>query len=148
MDEYNNWNNSLKTEKNLPQSVKKLSSKQAKTILEDMYYKKYRLNYIPNLLLARVTFDHCINGGPKMNKNLFEAVNEVANTELKPSEVISNDLIDKISALSKEQVLLVRDKMVDKKMEYHFRKIDKIRTQINHLDLCDRYVSTACCQEG
>ena len=99
-----------------------------------MYYKKFRINYIPNLLLARVTFDHCINGGPKMNENLYTAVNEVLNTNLKSSTVISNDLVDKIATLSKNEVLAVRDKMVEKKMDFHFGKIDKRHDQINQLN--------------
>lgn len=114
--------------------MKKLTSKQAKSILNEMYYQNYRINYVPNLLLARVTFDHCVNGGPKLNKNLYAAVNEVLGTDLTPSKVISNDLADKIATLTKDEALLVRDKMVEKKMEFHFERIDQRHDQINNLD--------------
>lgn len=134
LDEYKNWHSSLKTEYNLPQSVKNLSHKQAKNILDEMYYKRYRINYIPNLLLARTTFDHCVNGGPKMNRNLYLAVNEIFNTNFEPSDTISNNLVDKISTLSQAEALSVRDKMVEKKMDFHFGKIDKRHDQINQLN--------------
>ena len=69
LDEYKNvYQSSYKSNIPLPKSVKDLTRKQALIIYNEMYFRPYNINFIPNTKLARITFDSCILAGPKMNK--------------------------------------------------------------------------------
>ena len=57
-------------------------------ILNEMFFRPYNINHIPDEKLARITFDSCVLAGPKMNRVFTEEILRI--TEKKLYEVIDD----------------------------------------------------------
>ena len=76
LNKYNNWNAPLKKGTNFPTNVKDLTAKQAKQIMDEMYYQRYNINKLQNLKIARNTFDAEVNQGTDAGKMLSRSMNK------------------------------------------------------------------------
>ena len=151
LEEYKNtYQSSYKSNIPLPKSVKNLTQKQALIIYNEMYFRPYNINFIPNIKLARITFDSCILAGPKMNKfytkeilkitgkNLNDVI-KTKNEDLK-SRIVKNiettipsDIAQLTNQLSETQITKLADNLLDARMEHHFTDITQNNEQIKYL---------------
>ena len=75
LDAYKNtYKSSYKSNISLPDNVKYLTKNQAMVILNEMFFRPYNINHIPDEKLARITFDSCVLAGPKMNRVFTEEI--------------------------------------------------------------------------
>lgn len=150
LDDYNtNFNASYKTGGGFPKNIEELSPLQAKTILCEMFFRPYNINYIPNLKICRVVFDSCVLGGPKMNQLFLDEINKLIGENFKftlrnykrgnnyvtvSDPVIPSKAAELVADLSKEQIIALSDKLVEGRMKYHFRDIEENNSQIDFLE--------------
>ena len=150
LDDYNtNFNASYKTGGGFPKNIEELSPLQAKTILCEMFFRPYNINYIPNLKICRVVFDSCVLGGPKMNQLFLDEINKLTGENFKfklrkykrgnnyvtvSDPVIPSKAAELVADLSKEQIIALSDKLVEGRMKYHFRDIEENNSQIDFLE--------------
>ena len=134
LDEYNSWKNPLKKGKNFPIDVKELKSLQAKQILDEMYYQRYGINKITNMIIARNVFDSEINQGTLAGKYLSQSINEIKGMSLPLNKIISQNLADIVNNLSFDDIIKLNDLFTIKRMDRYFESVDKKSIQnINNL---------------
>ena len=132
LNEYNNWNAPLKKGTNFPTDVKDLTAKQAKQIMDEMYYQRYNINKLQNLKIARNTFDAEVNQGTDAGKLLAGAMNKHFGYKDEKSPgffykniSINKNLADAVNNLSEEDTIKVNDILTENRMEKYFRSVDK-----------------------
>ena len=132
LDEYNNWNSPLKTGFNFSKDVEKLPQKQAKQIMDEMYYQRYNINKLQNLKLARNTFDTEVNQGTDAGKMLSRAMNEFYGYQKGASpkyfyenQVVNDTLANAVNKLTPEETVKVNDILAKLRMEKYFQSVDK-----------------------
>lgn len=147
LDEYKNkFKASYKSNIALPEDVKDLTKNQAMVILNEMFFRPYNINYIPDKTLARITFDSCMLAGPKMNKvftdeiikltkkSLSDIVRGEKNVIERSKEVIPSKIAALVSTLSDQQKKMMADNLLKARMEHHFNFVTKDPLQINFLE--------------
>ena len=142
LNEYNNWNNSLKTGFNFPKDVEELNPKQAQQIMDEMYYQRYNINKLQNLKLARNTFDTEINQGTDAGKMLSRAMNEFYGYQKDDSpkyfyenQVLNDTLANAVNNLTPEETANVNDILAKLRMEKYFQSVDKYPSKnINNIN--------------
>ena len=150
LDAYKNtYKSSYKSNISLPDNVKYLTKNQAMVILNEMFFRPYNINHIPDEKLARITFDSCVLAGPKMNRVFTEEILKVTGKKLyefiegknndkknkgKISTVIPSDIARLTSTLSKKQKTEIADNLLKARMEHHFNFVIKNHRQINNLE--------------
>ena len=132
LNEYNNWNSPLRTGFNFPIDVEKLTPKQAKQIMDEMYYQRYNINKLQNLKLARNTFDAEVNQGTDAGKMLSRAMNEFYGYQKGDSpkyfyenQVLNDTLANAVNKLTTEEAIKVNDILTKLRMEKYFQSVDK-----------------------
>ena len=132
LNEYNNWNSPLRTGFNFPIDVEKLTPKQAKQIMDEMYYQRYNINKLQNLKLARNTFDAEVNQGPYAGKMLANAMNEFYGYIPNQSEKffyrnirLNDNLANAVNNLTPEETIKVNDILAKLRMEKYFQSVDE-----------------------
>ena len=132
LNEYNNWNSPLRTGFNFPIDVEKLTPKQAKQIMDEMYYQRYSINKLQNLKLARNTFDAEVNQGPYAGKMLANAMNEFYGYIPNQSEKffyrnirLNDNLANAVNNLTPEETIKVNDILTKLRMEKYFQSVDE-----------------------
>ena len=132
LNEYNNWNSPLRTGFNFPIDVEKLTPKQAKQIMDEMYYQRYNINKLQNLKLARNTFDAEVNQGTDAGKMLSRAMNEFYGYQKGNSpkyfyenKMLNDTLANAVNNLTPEETIKVNDILAKLRMEKYFQSVDK-----------------------
>ena len=133
LDEYNNWNSSLRTGFNFPKDVKDLKPEQARQILDERFYQAYNIKAIQNAMIARNVFDAEINQGTRAGKWLAESINENFETNYPQNMVISTQLAERINKLSEAEAIKINDAYTKKRMKEYLNLIDKDHSQINNI---------------
>ena len=142
------YKSSYKSDVSMPDNVKDLTKNQAMVILNEMFFRPYNINYIPDEKLARITFDSCVLAGPKMNKffteeilrvtekKLYEVIDDKndENNQEKINTVIPLDIARITSSLSEKQKTEIADNLLKARMRHHFNFIIKKHDQINNLE--------------
>ena len=136
------YKSSYKSNISLPDNVKDLTKNQAMVILNEMFFRPYNINYIPDEKLARITFDSCVLAGPKMNKVYTEEILRITKKydiidEKNKGEiniVIPSDIAKITSNLSEKQKTEIADNLLKARMRHHFNFIIKEHDQINNLE--------------
>ena len=142
LKEYNtNFSPSYKTGKNFPSDVKKLTKIQAKTILNEMFFRRYNINYIENKKLARIVFDTCMNAGTELNKVFVELVEDMVGEKYK--YIDGRKKIDKtqihpqaamdVYKLSDDKVRILADNFLQKRMEHHLKSVDRTPIKVRFI---------------
>ena len=143
------YKSSYKSDVSMPDNVKDLTKNQAMVILNEMFFRPYNINHIPDEKLARITFDSCVLAGPKMNRVFTEEILRV--TEKKLYEVIDDknrynkamkqinivipsDIAKITSTLSEKQKTEIADNLLKARMIHHFNFVIKEHKQINNLE--------------
>ncbi len=147
LDEYKNkFRASYKSNISLPDDVKDLTKNQAMVILNEMFFRPYNINYIPNEKLARITFDSCMLAGPKMNKaftdevvkltgkSLYDIVDGNAKIIARSERVIPSQVASLVSFLSDKQKTDLADNLLKARMQHHFSFVAEDHSQINNLE--------------
>ena len=132
LNEYNNWNSPLRTGFNFPIDVEKLTPKQAKQIMDEMYYQRYNINKLQNLKLARNTFDAEVNQGTDAGKMLSRAMNEFYGCQkgdfpkyFYENQVLNDTLANAVNNLTPEETIKVNDILAKLRMEKYFQSVDE-----------------------
>ena len=132
LNEYNNWNSTLRTGFNFPIDVEKLTPKQAKQIMDEMYYQRYNINKLQNLKLARNTFDAEVNQGTDAGKMLSRAMNEFYGYQKGNSpkyfyenKVLNDTLANAVNNLTPEETIKINDILAKLRMEKYFQSVDE-----------------------
>ena len=143
------YKSSYKSNISLPDNVKDLTKNQAMVILNEMFFRPYNINYIPDEKLARITFDSCVLAGPKMNKVYTEEILRITEKKLyevingknryykamkQINTVIPSDIAKITSNLSEKQKTEIADNLLKARMRHHFNFIIKEHDQINNLE--------------
>ena len=132
LNEYNNWDSPLKTGFNFPKDVEELTTKQARQIMDEMYYQRYNIDKIQNLLLARNTFDAEVNQGTDAGKMLSRAMNEFYGYQkdnypqyFYENHVLNDTLVNAVNNLTPEETIKVNDILTRLRMDRYFQSTDK-----------------------
>ena len=125
LDEYNSWNHPFKKGIDFPKDVKQLTSEQSKQILYEMYYKRYGINLITNIKIARNVFDEEMNQGTAAGFDLVSAINEYKNKKFPYNNIISNNLAESVNSLSEKETTEMNDILTQKRMNRYFYSVDK-----------------------
>ena len=132
LNEYNNWHAPLKKGSNFPTNVKDLTTKQAKQIMDEMYYQRYNINKLQNLKIARNTFDAEVNQGTDAGKMLSRSMNKFYKLKNNNSpqyfyenHVLNDTLTKAVNNLSEEDTIKVNDILTENRMERYFQSVDK-----------------------
>ena len=143
------YKSSYKSDVSMPDNVKDLTKNQAMVILNEMFFRPYNINHIPDEKLARITFDSCVLAGPKMNrvfteeilriteKKLYEVIDDKNryNKAMKQINiVIPSDIAKITSTLSEKQKTEIADNLLKARMIHHFNFVIKEHKQINNLE--------------
>ena len=146
LDEYNNnFHASYKTGKNFPKNVENLEEWQAKVILNEMYARRYNINYIENFKLARIIYDINVNCGQFINKIFISNLEKILNKTYsytyekngKKYKHDKNTIIPEAAQdthlLSIKETELLANNLLDARMEYYFEITDKNHNNISNL---------------
>ena len=134
LNEYNLWKDPLKKGNNFPIDVNDLKPIQAKQILDEMYYQRYGINKITNMIITRNVFDCEINQGTRAGRYLAQSINEVKGTSLPLNTKISQNLADIVNKLSLDDTIKINDMFTIKRMERYFESVDnRPKENINNL---------------
>ena len=133
LNEYNNWNSSLRTGFNFPKDVRNLTPEQARQILDERFYQAYNIKALQNQMIASNVFDAEINQGTQAGRWLADSVNEHFETTYPQNMVISPKLAEKINNLSKEDAITINDIYTKKRMQSYWDLVDKDHSQINNI---------------
>ena len=125
LDEYNSWNHPFKKGIDFPKDVKQLTSEQSKQILYEMYYKRYGINLITNIKIARNVFDEEMNQGTAAGFDLVSAINEYKNKKFPYNKIISDNLAESVNSLSEKETTEMNDILTQKRMNRYFYSVDK-----------------------
>ena len=132
LNEYNLWRSSLKNGKIFPTKIENLTQEQAQQIMNEMYYQRYNINKLQNLILARNTFDAEINQGTDAGKMLAAAMNEFygyipnQSTRFFNQNIKLNDsLVNAVNRLTPEETIKVNDIFTRLRMDRYFQNTDK-----------------------
>lgn len=143
------YKSSYKSNISMPNNVKDLTKNQAMVILNEMFFRPYNINHIPDEKLARITFDSCVLAGPKMNKVYTEEILRITEKKLyevingknryykamkQINTVIPSDIAKITSNLSEKQKTEIADNLLKARMRHHFNFIIKEHNQINNLE--------------
>ena len=143
------YKSSYKSNVSMPDNVKDLTKNQAMVILNEMFFRPYNINHIPDEKLARITFDSCVLAGPKMNKFFTEEILRVTEKKLyeviydknrynkamkQINTVIPSDIAKITSTLSEKQKTEIADNLLKARIVHHFSLVIKDHSQINNLE--------------
>ena len=150
LNEYKNkFKASYKSNIVLPESVKDLTKNQAMVILNEMFFRPYNINFIPDKKISRIAFDSCMLAGPKMNKAFTDKILKITGLSLSDitkdkktyenvikniNTVIPSDVTLLTNTLTEKQKTELADYLLKVRMEHHFNFIEKEHTQINFLE--------------
>ena len=125
LNEYNQWDNPLKTGQNFPQQVQNLTADQAKQIYDEMYFKRYMIDRLSSQQLARQVFDHLVNAGTGSVGMLADELNQMNNTDFRTTnKTVSQGLADYLNAQSPEFLQQLGDRFNSRRMEHLFQAVD------------------------
>ena len=135
LNEYNSWNSPLKKGVDFPQNVKLLTPEQSKQIMDEMYYRRYGINNLNNLPIARNVFDEEVNQGTGAGYDLAYISNEYKGTNFAGSSIISEPLTNIVNSLRDDEIVPFNDLLSQKRMSRYFNSVDRHPQQnINNLN--------------
>ncbi len=126
------WHSPIKKGGFFPTKIEDLTAEQARQIMDEMYYQRYNIDKIQNLLLARNTFDAEVNQGTDAGKMLANAMNEFYGYVPNQSDnffyrniQINNTLANAVNNLTPEETIKVNDILTRLRMDKYFQSTDE-----------------------
>ncbi len=136
--EYKNWKN-MRKEKlpdNFTQDITNVSPELARQIYDEMYYKRYNIDQIDNVIIAEQLLDSAINHGPSNpTRWLQESLNEELDENIEVDGIIGKATRAAIKKAEKQGLIVeINNDMVDKRKVYYHKIFKGDPSQKEFLD--------------
>ena len=132
LNEYNNWQSPLKKQDVFPTDVKYLKQNQAKQILDEMYLRRYNIDKLCKISLARHMLDQQMSIGTIPVSFLIDEVNKMEGTSFdKNRKTIPYALAEVLNQMDDEKIIELNNRLACRRMEKYFNSVDKWNKNIN-----------------